>query len=147
MFGNKDSKNGTDPSPASGGSGGGVNTIDASTEIVGNLKAGGDIRIDGKLKGNLDCQARLILGPKGHIEGDVVCVNATIEGTFVGNIQVKEMLTLQATAKVTGDIKAKKMAALGGFQVDGTCQVPFTGGAKASGKGEAKATTNPLKAK
>lgn len=144
MFGNnKDSKNGSGTATASPSTGGGgVNTIDAQTAITGDLKAGGDIRIDGKLNGNLECLAKLIIGPKGSIEGDVVCKNATIEGSFKGNLVVKEMLTLQATAKVNGDIKAQKMAALAGYSFSGTCTVPYSGGGnnQKTNKGE-----NPLK--
>ena len=147
MFGNnKDTKssNGTAtaaPKSSGGGGGGGINTIDAHTAISGDLKAGGDIRIDGQLNGNLECQAKLIIGPKGSIVGDVVCLNATIEGHFKGNLVVREMLTLQATAKIDGDIKAKKMAALAGYSFTGTCTVPYTGGAVK----QDKSGGNPLK--
>lgn len=127
--------------------GGGVNTIDVHTKIEGNLTAGGDIRIDGTLIGNLVCQAKLIIGPKGYIEGDVECEMATVEGKFKGNLLVKQDLTLQATSDVTGDVKAGKMAVLGGAAVKGTCTVPYT---KGSGGGAAKAKdsgNNPLKQK
>jgi len=145
MFGNnngKDSKSkSTDTSrPSSPAGGGGVNTIDANTTIEGNLKAGGDIRIDGTLIGNLICEAKLIIGPKGNIEGDVECATATVEGTFKGNLVVREELTLQASAKVTGDVKAKKMAVLGGSQINGTCTVPYSGGG-----GSKMSSGNPLK--
>ncbi|WP_020569066.1 bactofilin family protein [Neolewinella persica] len=146
MFGNNNNKDTKSTSgtatPTSGGVGG-VNTIDAHTSITGDLKAGGDIRIDGSLNGNLVCEAKLIIGPKGRIEGDVTCLNATIEGSFKGNLVVKEMLTLQATAKVSGDIKAKKMAVLGGCQISGTCTVPYSG----NGGGGQKQQENPLKQK
>ncbi|SEQ82579.1 bactofilin family protein [Neolewinella agarilytica] len=144
MFGNNNGKDTKGKSSDSGRSstpagGGGVNTIDAKTTIEGNLKAGGDIRIDGTLIGNLICEAKLIIGPKGNIEGDVECAQATIEGTFKGNLIVREELTLQATAKVTGDVKAKKMAVLGGSQINGTCTVPYSGG------GGKMSAGNPLK--
>ena len=143
MFGNnKDSKNNNgSPSKTSSMPGGGVNTIDTQTSIKGDLKAGGDIRIDGTLNGNLICEAKLIIGPKGRIEGDVTCKNATIEGSFKGNLTVRDSLTVQATAKVEGDVKAAKMAVLSGAQISATCSVPHTGGAaKNSGN-------NPLKDK
>jgi cytoskeletal protein CcmA (bactofilin family) len=146
MFGNNNGKDTKGKTTDSGRSstpagGGGVNTIDAKTTIEGNLKAGGDIRIDGTLIGNLICEAKLIIGPKGNIEGDVECAQATIEGTFKGNLVVREELTLQASAKVTGDVKAKKMAVLGGSQINGTCTVPYSGG----GGGGKMSAGNPLK--
>ena len=149
MFGNnnKDAKSSSGtPTPTSGGIGG-VNTIDAHTAITGDLKAGGDIRIDGSLNGNLVCEAKLIIGPKGRIEGDVTCLNATIEGSFKGNQVVKEMLTLQSTAKVSGDVKAKKMAVLGGCQISGTCTVPYSASGQEHGTSQQKHKGNPLKQK
>lgn len=142
MFGsnNKDTNNNT-TAGATKPSAGGVNTIDAHTSIQGDLKAGGDIRIDGKLTGNLICEGKLIIGPQGQINGDVTCVNAAIEGGFKGNLIVKEMLTLQATAQMEGDIKASKMAVLSGCQMSGTCTVPYTGGSNN------QKNSNPLKNK
>lgn len=149
MFGssnNKETKSkaaSSTPRPSAGG-GGGVNTIDAHTSIQGDLKAGGDIRIDGALTGNLICEGKLIIGPQGKVDGDVTCVNAAIEGSFVGNLVVKEMLTLQATAKVKGDVKATKMAVLGGCQMNGTCTVPYKNVGNDNQKNK---NGNPLKQK
>jgi len=148
MFGsnNKETKakNSSSPRPTAGGAGGGVNTIDVHTSIQGDLKAGGDIRIDGSLTGNLICEGKLIIGPQGKVDGDVTCVNAAIEGAFVGNLTVKEMLTLQATAKVSGDVKATKMAVLSGCQVSGTCNVPYN---KNGMENQTQKNVNPLKQK
>lgn len=147
MFGNnsgKDAKKTDVPSRSGAPSaGGGVNTIDAKTTIEGDLKAGGDIRIDGTMIGNLNCQAKLIIGPQGRIEGDVECVNAVVEGTFQGNLLVKDMLNLQETAKVSGDIRAKKMAVKAGCEINGTCTV--TGNAAPTAA--KKPSGNPLKQK
>lgn len=150
MFGNNNGKDAkkTDSSSRSSAptGGGGVNTIDAKTTIEGDLKAGGDIRIDGTLVGNLNCQAKLIIGPKGRIEGDVECVNAVVEGSFKGNLLVKDMLNLRETAKVSGDIRAKKMAVMAGCEINGTCTV--TGNATPSAAPSShKSGGNPLKQK
>lgn len=138
----KSKQNGNGRATVSGG--GGVNTIDAKTRINGDITAGGNIRIDGTLVGNLNCEALLVIGPQGKIEGDVVCQKAIIEGTFTGNIVVKEELTLEATSNVSGDVKAGKMAVLGGSKVNGTCTVPYTGGPTA-GRPKSDNKSNPLK--
>ena len=161
MFGNngKDSKKKNNTSgrstpngrPTGNGStsGGGVNTIDENTTIEGDLKAGGDIRIDGKLIGNLTCEAKLIIGPRGHIDGDVECLNAVVEGSFEGSLLVRDMLNLRETAKLTGDIRAKKMAVAAGCTISGTCTVTGDAepqpAAKSNGKQNGKANGNPLK--
>lgn len=142
MFGNNNTKETKTDTGRGTSAGGGVNTIDINTKIDGNLTAGGDIRIDGTLVGNLICKAKLIIGPKGYIEGDVECQNATVEGKFKGNLVVIDELQLQATADVTGDIKAQKMAVLKGSKVKGTCTVPYSGGNPQKPVGD-----NPLKKK
>ena len=48
-----------------------VNLIASTTLLHGEIKSETDIRIDGELVGNLTTQGRLIIGPKGKIEGDV----------------------------------------------------------------------------
>lgn len=146
MFGNNNGKDGksTESTTTTTSGGGGVNTIDVNTKIKGNITAGGNIRIDGTLVGNLKCEALLVIGPKGYIEGDVECVKAIIEGKFQGNLVVKDDLTLQATSQVSGDVKATKMAVLGGAQINGTCTVPFSGGAATKATATAE---NPLKNK
>ena len=131
MFGNN---NGKDNSKSNGsgsggnssgnsGGGGGVNTIDKNTTIEGNLKAGGDLRIDGTLVGDLDCQAKLIIGKSGHVKGTVKCLNAVIEGSFSGDLLVREKLDLMSSSKVEGDIRTKKMMAETGCEIKGTCLV------------------------
>lgn len=142
MFGNN-SKDTKSESTRTTSASGGVNTIDINTKIEGNLTAGGDIRIDGTLIGNLICKAKLIIGPKGYVEGDVTCARATVEGKFKGNMVVEESLELQASADVTGDVKAGKMAVLGGAAIKGTCTVPYAGGSTPPKTSE----NNPLKKK
>lgn len=124
----------------------GVNTIDEHTSIKGNIQAGGDIRIDGKLDGDLICKAKLIIGERGSITGDVDCQNAMIEGTFEGTIIVRDLLTLKDTARVKGNVRASKMAVGSGCLIDGQCTVtgdkdPAAGYQKASGSMNGKHDT------
>ncbi len=149
MFGNNNGKDNSKSNGSSNGStpasgGGGVNTIDKNTTIEGNLKAGGDIRIDGKLVGDLDCQAKLIIGKSGHIEGTVKCLNAVIEGSFNGDLLVLEKLDLMSSAKVEGDIRTKKMFADTGCEIKGTCLVS---GSADPASGSGAKSGNPLKQK
>lgn len=148
MFGNKESKDhkiskGGDAGASVSGSGGGVNTIDKNTTIEGNLRAGGDIRIDGKMIGDIDCEAKLIIGKSGVVDGTVKCLNAVIEGTFTGDLTVREKLDLMSTARVDGEVRAKKMFADSGCELKGTCQV--TGNLEPKPAASSNGSANPLK--
>lgn len=128
MFGQGSKTKGTGkrdapPRQSSAARNGGVNTIDEHTTITGDLEAGGDIRIDGKLIGDLQCQGRLIVGTTGIIEGDVRCVEAVIEGHYTGSITVSHLLTLKETSTVSGCIRAHQLAIGAGCQLDGQVAV------------------------
>lgn len=116
------SKSGSESSKGSSGSGM-PNHINSDTVIEGSIKARGNLRIDGKLTGTLECQGRIVIGASGVIEGDIKCENAEIEGSLKANITVSDLLSLKSTAKVQGDIVTKKLAIEPGATFTGSCSM------------------------
>ena len=100
-----------------------VNTISTGTLIKGDITAQGDFRLDGRLEGNIQLNGKLVVGETGHIRGNIVCQNANIIGQVDGNISVKEVLTLHASAVVKGDILINKLAIEPGAAFSGTCRM------------------------
>ncbi|MFZ5553938.1 MAG: bactofilin family protein [Bacteroidota bacterium] len=100
-----------------------LNRIVEGTSIEGDIKSDSNIRIDGRLKGTINTKGRLVIGPSGSIEGEIICENADVEGSFVGKISVNQLLSLKATAKLTGDITANKLAIEPGASFSGTCSM------------------------
>ncbi|OIP00744.1 MAG: hypothetical protein AUJ98_06385 [Bacteroidetes bacterium CG2_30_33_31] len=96
------------------------NKIVEGTTIKGDISAAGDIRIDGTVTGNLNVKGKIVLGPSGRIEGDIVCKNAEIQGNVNANIKVEELLSLKATAKVQGEILTNKIAIEPGAKISGS---------------------------
>lgn len=86
-----------------------INTLVVGSEFEGNFRSANDIRIDGNMKGNLNCEARLIIGQPGSFEGDAECQSAVIEGNFNGNLIVSEILQVKEKAVVNGIIRTKKL--------------------------------------
>jgi len=114
-----------------------TNLLAFGTEIIGEIKTDGDIRLDGKLKGNLTALGKVVLGATGIIEGDINCKNALIEGKLDGKIIVAELLTLNSTAKVHGEVITSKLAVEPGAIFTGTCKmddVPVANSNNVSGK-------------
>ncbi|MEZ4983927.1 MAG: polymer-forming cytoskeletal protein [Saprospiraceae bacterium] len=128
--GKKDTNGKTTPTPAATG-GHSLNSIVQGTNIEGTVNANSDIRIDGNIKGKLFCDAKVIIGPTGKIEGEVRCQNAVVEGSFEGTIEVKELLNIRETAKLQGDISCGKLIVQPGGIMDGT--LTMTGGKKIAG--------------
>lgn len=100
-----------------------LNRIVEGTEIIGDIRTDGNIRIDGKVKGTIHTKGRLVIGATGIIEGEIVCENADIEGLFNGKIMVNQLLSLKATARLTGDIQTSKLAIEPGANFTGACSM------------------------
>ncbi|HRH12053.1 MAG TPA: polymer-forming cytoskeletal protein [Bacteroidia bacterium] len=102
---------------------GSVNLIGGGTKILGDIDSQGDIRIDGKLIGNLTTNGKFVLGIHGSVEGNVTCTNADISGEIKGTVNISETLSLKKTAKIQGDIVTGKLAIESGAVFNGTCNM------------------------
>ncbi len=100
-----------------------INLIGTGTNLTGDIKTGGDFRIDGSIKGNVEVAGKLVVGPTGVIEGDVTCANADISGEVKGVIKVNELLALKKTAKLYGDIVTAKISIEPDALFTGTCKM------------------------
>lgn len=100
-----------------------INIITAGTLIKGDITASGDFRLDGTLEGNIQLNGKLVVGDSGVVNGNILCVNANIIGTVNGNLSVKELLSLNATARVKGDILINKLSIEPGAIFTGKCRM------------------------
>lgn len=100
-----------------------INLIGNGTHITGDINSNGDVRIDGTLKGNLSISGKLVVGPSGNIEGNVICQNADISGEIHGKVTVSELLSLKSSAKLLGDIIAGKISIEPNATFTGTCNM------------------------
>ena len=100
-----------------------VNIIGVGTIINGDIMSKGDIRIDGTLKGAVKTGGKVVVGTSGIIEGDVECANADIAGTLNAKISVEQLLSLKATARLTGDLVTNKLAIEPGAAFSGHCSM------------------------
>lgn len=119
MFNNKTSAPTRSNTPDSGT----VNIIGSGTSIEGDVVSGGDIRIDGNLKGTLKTRGKLVVGPTGTIEGEVSCQNADVSGSIRGKVNVQDLLSLKNSAKINGEITTGKLAIEPGADFSGSCSM------------------------
>lgn len=100
-----------------------INIIRSGTEITGDIICKGDIRIDGKLFGNLTSEGKVVVGENGLVQGNVECAYATISGDMKVNITVNELLTLKSTANLVGEITTNKLQIEPGANFSGSCKM------------------------
>jgi len=97
------------------------NLIANGTEITGDINTSGDLRIDGHITGNITCTAKLVIGAEGDIKGNINCLSGEISGTVRGQISAKEVLQLNHSASIQGDIEAMRFIVEDGASINGRC--------------------------
>ena len=106
--------NGTDYKP---------NTIVSGTTIKGDIITEGDFRIDGILTGSIRSKGKIVVGQSGSIDGEIICQNADVSGVIRAKLTVEQLLTLKASANLTGDVITDKLAIEPGAKFTGSCNM------------------------
>ena len=97
--------------------------IAKGTVIEGKITSTENMRIDGKVKGQVLCDKKLVMDAEGIIEGDVQAGESTIKGRVIGTVSVMNTLHLLESSFIKGDIKAKKLHVEEGAKYDGKCLI------------------------
>jgi len=99
------------------------NHIGATTKIKGDITSEEDFRIDGYFEGNLTTTAKIVLGEKGVLNGNIKCSNAEILGKVSGDFVVDNLLSIKSTASIDGNVTIGKLAIEPGAVFNATCQM------------------------
>ena len=97
--------------------------IDKNTVLKGSIKAKTDIRIDGKLVGDVETVGRVIIGREASVIGKVLCANADVEGIFKGNLTVSGTLSLKTGSNVEGEVFIQKLIVDSGAIFNANCSM------------------------
>jgi cytoskeletal protein CcmA (bactofilin family) len=106
-------------------------TIAEDIEITGSVKCASTIQIDGKLNGDLTSSGNTTVGANAVINGNIASDSAVLKGQVNGNVTAKDRIQLTATAKLTGDIRAKRLSVEDGATLIGKTEVNPSGQAAA----------------
>jgi cytoskeletal protein CcmA (bactofilin family) len=94
--------------------------ISADLRITGDLVCSGDVQIDGWVEG--DIQSRNItIGEGATVQGGLQAESVRICGLVNGEVRA-DMVVLEKTARVTGDILHKSLAIEQGAFIEGMCR-------------------------
>ena len=99
------------------------NTIGKGTTVEGNIETYGNLRIDGRVIGNIITKSKLVLGQTSQVEGNILAQNAEVFGEIKGKIEVSDLLTLKASSMIHGDILTSKLIVETGAKFNGGCKM------------------------
>ena len=63
------------------------NTLATGTTVKGNIITETDFRLDGQVEGDISCNGKIVVGPKGQVIGNIVSSNAEILGEVEGSVR------------------------------------------------------------
>ncbi len=95
----------------SGSSGEDMSVIGPSLVIKGELEAGEDLLIEGRVEGTVTHTAdKLLIGQRGSLKADIRARNVVIEGEVEGDVYGSDSVSIKETAKVRGNIFTPKIS-------------------------------------
>ena len=100
-----------------------VSRISAGSSIKGEITSPNDIRIDGNFEGKIVSQAKVVVGEKAIIKGDIICNSCDFWGKIDGNFYVKDTLSLKDTCVVTGDLHIRRLQVDLDATFNGNCKM------------------------
>ncbi|MEQ8715581.1 MAG: polymer-forming cytoskeletal protein [Cyclobacteriaceae bacterium] len=104
-------------------SGGSSNIFGKGTVITGNIETYGNIRVEGKIIGDLKTKSKAVMGHSSNVEGNILAQNAEIAGQVMGTVEVSELLVLKPSAVINGDIITNKLIVESGATFNGGCKM------------------------
>lgn len=96
-----------------------VSIIGPGMKVVGDCSSDGTIRVEGQVEGSVKAAKSVVIGKEGVVVGDVMTQDAIVAGRIDGSVSAESRVELQATCRVQGDIRSRRIKLDEGGQVDG----------------------------
>jgi len=80
--------------------------IGADLVLFGELVSEENIRVRGRVEGNISTSGSLFVEPPGHVKGDITAENVVVEGSVEGTVIAAMKFELRPAGRIQGDIRA-----------------------------------------
>jgi cytoskeletal protein CcmA (bactofilin family) len=74
--------------------------------LCGELVSEENIRVRGRVEGNISTSGSLVVEPSGHVRGDITAEHVIVEGTVEGTVIAAMKFELRPAGRIQGDIRA-----------------------------------------
>jgi len=93
------------PNYSTTSSGASVTLIGQTMRIQGSITSVEELVLNGEVKGSIESQSRITIGPTAKVEAAVKAREVIVAGSITGNVDVQERVLLRAGANLIGDVK------------------------------------------
>ncbi len=109
---------------------GGITVVAKATAFSGELSGASPVRIEGAVRGTISLTAALEVAEGATVEAEVSATRVVVTGTVIGSISASEMVALESSGHVRGDVTCPALQVVEGAILDG--RVTMGGGPKVS---------------
>ncbi|MCI0410742.1 MAG: polymer-forming cytoskeletal protein [Acidobacteria bacterium] len=74
--------------------------------LCGELVSEENIRVRGRMEGNISTSGSLVVEPSGYVKGDITAENVVVEGIVEGTVIAALKFELRPAGRMQGDIRA-----------------------------------------
>jgi cytoskeletal protein CcmA (bactofilin family) len=89
-------------------------------QVDGNLKSAGNIRIEGRVKGEVHAQA-VDVSPGAHIDGSINAKVVQVGGSVKGRVEAKRV-KIEKSGEMFGDVVYEILEVETGSRFEGACK-------------------------
>jgi cytoskeletal protein CcmA (bactofilin family) len=104
------------PGPTSSGA---ACVIGAKTTLKGEITGDEDILVEGRVEGQIRISRDLRIGPTGSVKATIDAQSVVVSGEVIGDCSASTRVEIQASGKLTGNIRAPKIVIAEGAMFKG----------------------------
>lgn len=97
--------------------------IGSKTTVRGQVSGKQDLVVEGRIEGHVGIDSQLTVEEGGSVEADVEAAVATLRGEVRGPVTALRSLSVEATARVAGKLKAPSVAIADGARFSGEIEM------------------------
>lgn len=102
---------------------GSTTTIVEGTKVTGEISGSSDLRIEGEFDGSVSISGSVLVAETGQVRTSIRASKVTVAGRVDGDIFGNQMIELQPSAVVTGDLLAPKILIREGASLQGRVEM------------------------
>lgn len=97
--------------------------IGEGSEFKGEFNINGLLRIDGKFKGTIETDGKVLIGQSGEAITDIKARVVVVGGSVRGNIFATERIIMLSSGRINGNIITPSLIMEDGVQFEGNCTI------------------------
>jgi cytoskeletal protein CcmA (bactofilin family) len=97
-----------------------ISIIGPGMRIVGDVHTDGTVRVEGRIEGSVSAAKAVVVGRDGSVVGDLRTQDAIISGSVNGTLVSESRLEVQASARIDGEVRARRLQLEEGAVMNGT---------------------------